>query len=327
MKAINRAIDKFCMRHPRFGIPHLIQIVTFGSALLVLVGQMDRSGALYSALVLDPSLVMRGQVWRLFTGGFALFAKPINISADGSITLLFRALLLYLFYHLSNGVQGVWGSAKFNVFYLGGLLIEGVITMIYHLLMLIPPIAVWIANALVVQEQLPTLAILGQLLYYLRFIGMSEFVLPVFIVYALMFSESVFRIFFIIPVRVTWLMYAAMIYKVLEILAMPFPLHLIPFASMLIVVVMCAEPLGYMVRNFFRKLRRYFANPEPTRNRNGGSFTDSVKNAEPFAERRCAVCWKSASEYPNLEFRYCSRCEGMHCFCEEHINSHVHFTK
>jgi len=30
---------------------------------------------------------------------------------------------------------------------------------------------------------------------------------------------------------------------------------------------------------------------------------------------------------PELEFRYCSRCSGYHCFCEEHINSHVHFTE
>ena len=32
-------------------------------------------------------------------------------------------------------------------------------------------------------------------------------------------------------------------------------------------------------------------------------------------------------ENPELEFRYCSRCVGYHCFCQDHIFSHVHFTE
>ena len=42
---------------------------------------------------------------------------------------------------------------------------------------------------------------------------------------------------------------------------------------------------------------------------------------------KCEVCGKTDAEYPELEFRYCSRCAGYHCFCSEHINNHVHFTE
>jgi hypothetical protein len=41
--------------------------------------------------------------------------------------------------------------------------------------------------------------------------------------------------------------------------------------------------------------------------------------------RKCAVCGRTDAEHPELEFRYCSKCEGYHCFCQDHINSHVHF--
>ena len=27
------------------------------------------------------------------------------------------------------------------------------------------------------------------------------------------------------------------------------------------------------------------------------------------------------------EVRYCSRCQGYHCFCIDHINNHRHFTE
>ena len=41
---------------------------------------------------------------------------------------------------------------------------------------------------------------------------------------------------------------------------------------------------------------------------------------------KCAVCGRTDADYPNLQFRYCSRCQGYHCFCEDHINNHIHFT-
>ena len=42
---------------------------------------------------------------------------------------------------------------------------------------------------------------------------------------------------------------------------------------------------------------------------------------------RCEVCGKTDAENPDLEFRYCSRCRGYHCYCAEHITNHVHVTE
>ena len=42
---------------------------------------------------------------------------------------------------------------------------------------------------------------------------------------------------------------------------------------------------------------------------------------------KCAVCGRTDVDHPELEFRYCSRCVGYHCFCQDHINNHVHFTE
>jgi hypothetical protein len=42
---------------------------------------------------------------------------------------------------------------------------------------------------------------------------------------------------------------------------------------------------------------------------------------------KCCVCGKTDADYPDLEFRYCSRCSGYRCYCMEHINNHVHITE
>ena len=42
---------------------------------------------------------------------------------------------------------------------------------------------------------------------------------------------------------------------------------------------------------------------------------------------KCSVCGRTDTDYPDLQFRYCSKCAGYHCYCEEHIFNHVHFTE
>ena len=42
---------------------------------------------------------------------------------------------------------------------------------------------------------------------------------------------------------------------------------------------------------------------------------------------KCAVCGRTDVDHPELEFRYCSKCQGYHCFCSDHINNHIHFTE
>ena len=41
---------------------------------------------------------------------------------------------------------------------------------------------------------------------------------------------------------------------------------------------------------------------------------------------KCAVCGRTDVTNPELQFRYCSKCAGYHCFCSDHIFNHVHFT-
>ncbi|MFQ9748684.1 MAG: hypothetical protein ACLRYY_06955 [Anaerobutyricum soehngenii] len=39
---------------------------------------------------------------------------------------------------------------------------------------------------------------------------------------------------------------------------------------------------------------------------------------------KCAVCGKTELDDPNLEFRYCSKCNGNYEYCNEHLFTHTH---
>ena len=44
-------------------------------------------------------------------------------------------------------------------------------------------------------------------------------------------------------------------------------------------------------------------------------------------EHRCDICGRTNISDPDLVFRYCSKCEGNHEFCQDHIFNHEHFEK
>ena len=55
-----------------------------------------------------------------------------------------------------------------------------------------------------------------------------------------------------------------------------------------------------------------------------GSYEAAKATPKAPYTHRCAICGRTDISNPELEFRYCSRCKGYHCYCEEHINTHSH---
>ena len=81
MKDPRSYIERFCARHPNFGIPRLMLYVAVGNAVFWLLGVVNTR--LWPYLAFDPYLVLHGQVWRLIS--FALIPPSTrSISTTGS---------------------------------------------------------------------------------------------------------------------------------------------------------------------------------------------------------------------------------------------------
>ncbi len=44
--------------------------------------------------------------------------------------------------------------------------------------------------------------------------------------------------------------------------------------------------------------------------------------SKPF--HRCTVCGITEQTHPQMDFRYCTKCDGQHGYCSEHIRNHEH---
>lgn len=133
--------------------------------------------------------------------------------------------------------------------------------------------------------------------------------------YATLFPENSVYLF-PIPIRIKMkylaLLYAALI--VFEVLTNSFPANLLPIFSL----------LNYFIF-FYSDLKSFIGGFKMRRSKTSTNYRHQQREkVVPLFRHKCSVCGKTDTEYPNLEFRYCSKCNGYYCYCSEHINNHTH---
>jgi len=256
--------------------------IVFVSALVFLFGNN-----LFFTLNFDPALILRGEVWRLVTWIF--------LPNPGANNIFFFAITLYFYYFIGSTLEQEWGTPKFTIFYLFGIVLH----IIYGFVM-------W--------------AVVGhhQTLIMPMFLNLS-----MFFAFAVLFPDHTVRLFFFIPIKIKWLALlnaALFLFTIIgHLLAGRFLHALLPLVAILNFIIICSdETLAY--------LRPLKARTSPqTINFKKAAKQARRNEAQQNYRHKCAVCGKTDTDFPDLEFRYCSRCEGYHCFCPEHINNHIHF--
>lgn len=107
-----RTLDRLERKFGRFAIRGLMLYITIGNLAVFILNYIMPSLNLPVKLALIPSLVLRGEVWRLVTYVF--------IPPQSSIIFIFFAL--YFYYMIGNTLEHEWGSFKLTVYYLTGML-------------------------------------------------------------------------------------------------------------------------------------------------------------------------------------------------------------
>ena len=169
MKKLYTAVDRFCARHPRFGIPDLMRWIVIGNVavyVLMLLTMRADANAL-SFLYLDGSKVLRGEIWRIVT----------FIFVPASSSPFWLAVSLYFYYWIGTSLERQWGTARFNLYYWSGVLLTAIVT---------------IAASAISGTGYP--------------VGGTEYVnLSMFLAFAFLFPDTRLLLFFFIPVKIKWL--------------------------------------------------------------------------------------------------------------------------
>ena len=201
-------------------------------------------------------------------------------------------IMFYFYYFIGNTLEQYWGKAKFTLFFFSGILF----TVIYAF------VIYFITGA------------------DIR-ISASYIYLSMFFSFATLFPETQVLLFFIIPMKIKWLAYIDAAFFLYEIIVTPFPYNLIPVVAVLNYLLFCG---GWLLQ--FLGKKRGYNNPKVINYKKAAKQVNRNRNNAPYS-RKCEVCGITDVDDPDMEFRYCSRCIGYHCYCSRHINDHIHFTE
>lgn len=193
-------------------------------------------------------------------------------------------LALFLYYNLGQTLERVWGAFRFNVFFFMGVIGQ-------------------------------VLAALIVLLVFDRNIYMTTGFLnfSIFLAFAMYFPDIQFLLFFVIPVKAKWL-------AVAESAVYVYSFIFGNLATKVEIGISLANVLVFFLMT--RNVKRYA--PKTVKRRQ--EFKREVTKITPKSQTRhkCAVCGRTELDGADLEFRYCSKCQGSYEYCQDHLYTHQH---
>ncbi len=202
---------------------------------------------------------------------------------------LIAFIAFYFYYWIGSTLERQWGTGPFTIYFLMGVLL----TILY-----------------------------GFIIYFLLGISVnltSTYIfLSMFFSFAALYPDMQVLFMFVIPVKMKILALIDAVFFLISVFTTPFPVNLLPVVAILNFLIFCGSDLKALLP------------------RRPGKRTVSFKRESARIRReqqanlythKCAVCGRTDRDHPELEFRYCSRCQGYHCFCSDHINNHIHFTE
>ena len=298
LKSLRTRFERFCYNNRYKGIPNLMLYVAIGTFLVTLLNAFGYS-QIMNLLSFNYSAILKGQVWRLVT---FVFTMPADV---------FSALImLYCFYSLGRAVESYMGTFKFNLYFFSGVLLMDIFGMAF-----------------------------GGFTYFggqwlitdcsVLFAGNMAFMLYLSLIlcFSTLSPDSQFLLFFIIPIK-AWIMslfyfiYIAYVMINSALHGLGFPQYLFPLVGLANYFLFFGKDVVNLLPLSWRIRRK----PKAKKKTGTVPFSPTGTQKSPKASytHRCTVCGRTDAEHPGLEFRYCSRCNGYFCYCQDHISNHTH---
>lgn len=278
-------IDKLERKFGRFGVENLTMYVIICYVVGYFLAYFNPS--LLSLLSLEPALILRGQIWRIIT--WVIYPPSM------SNVLWFVIAIVFFYYPIGTSLERTWGSFRYTLYIFSGILFSVIGAFILY----------FITGAYGIGSLFNT--------YYIS--------LSVFLAYALSYPDMQILLWFVIPIKMKWMaiVYGAIIlYDMITYLRMGLWVYVVPIIASLLNFVL----FFFSTRN----MQRY--NPKEVHRRREFKKAVAQSRVNPatggITKHKCAICGRTEKDDPNLEFRFCSKCNGNYEYCQDHLFTHQH---
>ena len=276
-------LDKLERKFGRYAISNLTVYLlagyVIGEAIIYLMPD------LLGWIVLEPALILRGQVWRIISW---VLVPPTT----RPISLLF---LILLYYSLGTALERTWGAFRYNIYIFSGILFTVVaVFALYGILYAIYGM------------ELPLSAV--------GLVSTNYITMSIFLAFAAIYPDMEVMLYFILPIKMKWM---ALVYVVMA-------LYYFITGGIVNRGAIAASLLNFVIFFLSSRNMRRFGPREQARKARFKRQSRPHMTYANGARHRCAVCGRTELDDPNLEFRFCSKCKGNYEYCQDHLFTHEH---
>ncbi len=142
-------------------------------------------------------------------------------------------------------------------------------------------------------------------------LGTSYLNFSLFFAYAATYPDMQFLLFFVIPVKAKWLAYIDGAYFLYAFITGN-------TATRICIVLSLANFIIFFLGT--RNMRRI--SPREIHRRQ--TFKRETSMPKGATKHKCAICGRTELDGDELEFRFCSKCDGNYEYCHDHLFTHKH---
>ena len=211
-----------------------------------------------------------------------------------AVNILFLIFFLSCYYFIGTSLEQAIGTFRYNVYLIGGLLFSVLGSFLLY-------------GVYFIFTKIPVTGI-G---YYFStgYVTMS-----LFLACAAIFPNVEFRLYFIIPIKAKWL-------GIVDAVWLGFSFLVSNWAGK---VAILASLLNFLI--FFFSTRNYHR-ISPKEIHRKQVYRQQMRSAQGVTKHKCAICGRTEEDGAELEFRFCSKCEGNYEYCQDHLFTHQHIRR
>ncbi|MDO5540066.1 MAG: hypothetical protein Q4F83_08300 [Eubacteriales bacterium] len=238
-------------------------------------------------LTLEPYYILHGQIWRLITW---IIIPPSDFD-------IFTIIMLYFYYSVGTTLERTWGVFRYNLYIFSGMLFTVLGAFIlYGILRVTSP-----SYFLLMGNAFST--------YYVC--------TSIMLAFAATYPNAEVLLYFFIPIKIKWLGIFYGIIILADLVQSSWANRIVMIASLFNFVVFFLSS---------RNVRRYSPKEQARRKEFKKAMrTDQYTSQNgQITKHKCAVCGRTELDGDNLEFRFCSKCDGNYEYCQDHLFTHEH---
>lgn len=313
-------IEKFERKFGRFAIKNLT-LILIGCYIIGYILNYF-SPQFLGHLTLDPYSIIHGQVWRLVS--WILIPPPEDN--------IFLAIIMMVFYFsIGTELERRWGAFHYNCYIFSGMIftILGSFLLMIYCQIKIDNGSLFGKDILYLSGiTIKNVSYLTSILFSTFYVNMS-----IFLAYACTFPDNVVLLFFLIPVKVKVLGFiygGFIIFEMIDGLikstfgfAYPFVIG----SSLLNFILFFFTTRKYILNNDIKTKTQKAYNAKIRNIKKYKTMQDDRNHFSGITKHKCAVCGRTEKDGDDLVFRFCSKCDGNYEYCQDHLYTHIHFTK